>query len=741
MNAIALDTDYDGEKVALAWFLRNACTSNVQLAVVSNVCRRWRNIASVTVASDAVALATGGGQGCLARKHDGTKSIGETDFPVTNASYSSIRGLFIMDMARELVARQHQYNQIKSSTMASASATQQYQQAKSNKECNFCLAWFAPSGIQTISVPLGDNATNAVEQDSLQMDLQGNSEIKRGRKNNSGRTVTCCSEWRGYRLATEVLGPFGYSTDFINRVLEASSEMAFGSVISDANLKSSAATSGAFLQQSKILSSHQYNPTYFVRGATLARPEGFCLCIDDDYIQYARSSNFEKPSHAANQRVPSSIDGWMNEHDDDNHWPLQKNLGLSPMQRKRKRNTLAKALLPRMVLSTRRKYPLLHRFTEEDADEKAESQPLPWEKRQRAVQFLNSDKSQAIKLITPQFECGPTSGPVTMFIIAITTEDGCFVSGRSTRFEFGHLYPLSSRDMQFDMSPVSIATGKKEDGRGLESDCMDYGGRSSGTDATSADDDNDSTDSDRSMHCLCKFDSGDPFNPKDLSVDDPSEECIHRGCTGPGLWHCYVAVFDGKDSVIRVDGCKEPQRTREHYGLASSDDDEDDADNPLNAGRFVGSGVLNGLSIGSDHQFDMSLCYGEIEGECGQGAIAELAVFKGRMDDSDIETLEKYLMAKHGILSVKEKQDFMTKENSTRMKPLRVECDLQEDEWKRQAHALIEQRRPWNLEGVVPLRVAANHPSVAWHRTNEITGAPVKISRIGAKNSNGSSDW
>lgn len=57
-------------------------------------------------------------------------------------------------------------------------------------------------------------------------------------------------------------------------------------------------------------------------------------------------------------------------------------------------------------------------------------------------------------------------------------------------------------------------------------------------------------------------------------------------------------------------------------------------------------------------------------------------------------------------------------------------------------HALLEQRHPWNVEGsAVPLRVAANHPSVAWHRTNGITGAPIKISRIGAKKSTGSSDW
>lgn len=505
--------------------------------------------------------------------------------------------------------------------------------------------------------------------------------------------------------------------------------------------------------------SHEYNPTYAVRGATLARPEGFCLCLNNEYIESTNSPNFQLPSHASSHSVPCCIDKWMNDYDERNQLHLRKNRVLTPRQRNRKQNDLAKILIPRVVLSTRRKYPLLHRFAEADAHEnEMERQPLAWEKRQRAVQFLNSDKSQAIKLITPPFDCGPTSGPITMFLVGITTEDGCFVSGRSSRFEFGHLYPLCARDMQFDMSPISIATGKK-DANDVMNDSMDMTNDSVGAkrrspsplkfrDATSSDeDDSSSTDSERSMHCLCKFNSVDPFNRMDHSIEHPTEDCIHRGCTGPGLWHCYTAIFDGGNSVIRIDGCTEPKRTREHYGLSMSEDedeedDDDDADNVSRAGKFVGSGFLDGLSIGSDHLFDMSLCYGEIEGECGQGAIAELVVFKGRLDECDIMKLEKYLMEKHGILSIEERQQFVDRENSNRMKPIHIACHLQEDEWRRQAHALIEQRSPWTLDGSsVPLRVAANHHSVAWHRTNEITGSQIKTARIGAKNSNGSSDW
>jgi hypothetical protein len=224
-----------------------------------------------------------------------------------------------------------------------------------------------------------------------------------------------------------------------------------------------------------------------------------------------------------------------------------------------------------------------------------------------------------------------------------------------------------------------------------------------------------------------------------LLEQDPSEDCIHRGTIGPGLWHCYVAVFDGRSSFIRVDGEEEPQQTSQHQDVEPGLNDSDD---PNNAGRLVGSGVLDGLTIGSDHHFDMSLCYGEIDGDCGQGAISELAVFKGRMHLSDITKIESYLMKKHGIPSVQSQKEFVAVENESRSKPICIGDQWEEDEWRRQAHALISQRPPWDLDGEpVPLRVAANHNSVAWQRVDEITGTPLRVSRIGHKNGNGSSDW
>jgi hypothetical protein len=540
---------------------------------------------------------------------------------------------------------------------------------------NFCLAWFAPSGIQTLSVSL---ESSDVENDK-QPSTRKTKESKRGRKVNRGKSVTCCPEWRGYRHPHEILIPFDYSTDFIQKVFIALHQSQDCVLLRNTETTTSLSTHCE--EKVKVLS-QEYTPTFAVRGVTLARPEGYCFCVENKNIS------------------------------------------------RKQQQSLEKALLPRLILSTRRKSPLLHRFAETDAnDEKRNKQhhehhTLPWEKRQRAIQFLNSDRSQAVKFITPLFACGPTHGPITMFIVGIMTEDGCFISGRSSRFDFGHLFPLSSRDMLIDMSPIAIATEKTRKTK------------------------TPNRVKDEESYCQCIFNSDDPFNPKnDFCVEDPTEDCIHRGRTGPGLWHCYTAVFNGKESLIRIDGCDEQQCTRDYYGLVTSDeedntDDEYEADNIANASRFVGSGTLDGLTIGSDHQFDMSLCCGgDVDGDCGQGAIAEIAIFKGRMDITDIVTLEQYLMKKHGILSTEERKHFVDGENRNRLKPIDINCQVKEDEWKRQAHAMIEQSLPWNVEGPIPLRVATNHHSVAWRRTNEITGSTINIQRIGTKHGTGSSDW
>jgi hypothetical protein len=121
----------------------------------------------------------------------------------------------------------------------------------------------------------------------------------------------------------------------------------------------------------------------------------------------------------------------------------------------------------------------------------------------------------------------------------------------------------------------------------------------------------------------------------------------------------------------------------------------------------------------------MTLCFGEGSDGEGEGAISELIVFQGRLPMEDIEQLEKYLMAKHGISPVK--------------------SDAMEDEWRREVRALILQPPPYSLRNDqrrIPLGVAAKDPSVAWRRANPVTGKKLFVGRIGTKwGTDGSSDW
>jgi hypothetical protein len=209
-----------GEKVALTWFLHNSCTSNVELVIISSVCRRWREVASLVVASEAVAL-TANVELTTTSSESSLEGGGGADVASSaGPSFSRcIRTLLITDMARELVARQRHRRHERDKTDASeeeGGAQSDRLHPPNNTEGNFCLAWFAPSGMQVVSVSVKDDTQDddlfktKTTASATQQRRNG-----RGKTTKKGRNVNCCPEWRGYRHATEVLIPFGYSEDFI----------------------------------------------------------------------------------------------------------------------------------------------------------------------------------------------------------------------------------------------------------------------------------------------------------------------------------------------------------------------------------------------------------------------------------------------------------------------------------------------------------------------------------------------
>jgi hypothetical protein len=132
-------------------------------------------------------------------------------------------------MARELVAQQE-------------NRSSNGKHLSSSIDGHFCLAWFAPSGIQITAVSLDDDC-DAEDPDEFRFDfarvhecsasgatkvdvknesnINGSRETQRPRKkptrqsSSSSQSVSCCHEWRGYRHPMEVLAPFGYATSFV----------------------------------------------------------------------------------------------------------------------------------------------------------------------------------------------------------------------------------------------------------------------------------------------------------------------------------------------------------------------------------------------------------------------------------------------------------------------------------------------------------------------------------------------
>ena len=194
----------------------------------------------------------------------------------------------------------------------------------------FCAAWFAPKGIQNIPV-----STQPLEYDSSPASRTARTSLNR----------YCCIEWRGYQHPTEILSPFGYHESFVTSLLPAS----------DPATTSTTPATGTRHRQTSVA----------VRGATLARPEGYCECWD----------------------VVSTEDS-----DDGGDTEETYTYSYTDMLRQQRRTLMQRQSLPRVVMSSVHKDML---------------DPTRLSTHQRAVQFLNASGSNAVRLLTPPFACGP----------------------------------------------------------------------------------------------------------------------------------------------------------------------------------------------------------------------------------------------------------------------------------------------------------------------------------------------
>eukprot|EP00934_Nitzschia_sp_Nitz4_P001094 Nitzschia sp. Nitz4//scaffold48_size128905//66811//70204//NITZ4_003600-RA/size128905-augustus-gene-0.7-mRNA-1//1//CDS//3329552982//1094//frame0 len=592
-------------------------TSNKEVATLSNVSHEWAQVVA-----------------------DAILEIAEV-----NAPDSDVHLLLFPSMIKALMAGN--FSQV----------------AKESNE-TYCLAWFEPNGILTTPVSLYPEDASEDEFDSyfgFDDNLPSRNKTRPSKtKNEENTPCECIYQWNGYREAHEVLSPFGYTRSFVKRVLDIANE----------RLNKSEAGISSALSPTQLLKTPLHEPysTFAVRGSTLARPEGYCLCWDND--------------GTAQESLLASSDRSFRSKLRQQEYSLE--------QRRRRKLELKREVLPRVL----------------------ESAPAPENGgiSSRSVQFLNVDASHAVRLFTPPFQPGPVPTPITVVCVGVATEDGCFMSGLRSRFELGHLYPETELDSWVELSPVCLRTKTTNDMEKLLHDNSRSNGRARVESIYSDDSSYDTgmAAGQDGTKCGCSFSGVGDL--EDESDDEEFRGALTKGKRGPGSWHCYVAVFDGIDSQIRIDGCQEPVRCHIPAG-------EDDV------------AYLDGLTIGADHPFDMSLCFGQGSDGDGMGAIAELAVFKGRLDLSDIEVLEDRLMRRYSIPRLEDGVDV-----------------LKEYEFYRIAHTLLSYP-PETLVSQIgtseptPLRYLARHRSVAWKYTNPVSGIPLLVDRIGTRDRGVSSDW
>jgi hypothetical protein len=752
------------EELFVQWWLRNATVSNVELAHLSNLDRSWRRATQLAIVAQAM-------QALQVEEHN--------ESSVRLEKSERRRLLLLPSMVRHLLLlRKREYPNLP------------MEDELNDMHDSFCAAWFHPDGIQEERISLngkllaydeehgetlanshhsyhtnsastpfapsgaptydgshdenGDDDREEVRSRGSRKEQQRDSQRPRSpvllhtpttpQRITSSKEggVATCTEWKGYHTAVQVLQPFGYAASFVRDVLASIDQTIPANTLGEVLETPTEGGAGRIPEV-----------TFAVRGAVTARPESYCYCVDHDDA----AATAEQRLVGSRRRVtPNACT-----EDDDYSQIRWQEYQKSLRRKEQRRRELQRDVLPRILT---RASPVFLDGPDYSSVSSGRHQ-LP-----RAVQFLNAAGSHAVCMMTPPFACGPIPEPVTVICVGIATEDGCFLSGLHCRFELGHLYPNDEIAEATELSPVCIATecgGSAVDtGIGEEGDAtMDASGNTRSSNGKThyvvqeveAEDDVDvdgDSSYDGSEHeiasssynkCTCIFQG---VGEKVSVLDDDKPRRVHRGRLGPGMWHCYVAVFDGDTSTIRIDGVEEPMQS-----------DVNPIVNHRPSERTRSEVRLDGLTIGSDHCFGMSLCCGNGSGGEGEGAIAELAVFQGRLELEDLVVLERALMTRHGIPSI-ESLASVNGELDIGISNSRLtngETVWRENEWARRAHALFflsdlngESKKTKKKPPQIPLRFLSRHRSVAWKQLNPVTGEPLSIKRIGCKAGASSSD-
>ena len=185
--------------VAVRWVVYNACSSNVELATLSNVSRLWREIVAQSVIDAATSPVPNG---------DDTRSVSsmstQTQQPSLSPSKSFAR-LLLPSWIRYFYASHLDFLP---SRQPHREEKKEHKEHEHDGDETYCVAWFHPDGmrVKQLRTPQ-QNASSKLSmlsspaRDNSRMNLLGASSV--------------LYQWDGYSEAIDVLSPFGYSRSLL----------------------------------------------------------------------------------------------------------------------------------------------------------------------------------------------------------------------------------------------------------------------------------------------------------------------------------------------------------------------------------------------------------------------------------------------------------------------------------------------------------------------------------------------
>jgi hypothetical protein len=473
-------------KRTFRWIVQNTITSDTELAILSNVCATWRRWL--------------------------LEYLMEIETTDTN-----IRRLILPSMIRAFTT----YRQNRPSKSQCISSSSSSSSASISPTGLFCVAWFASEGIQQIpwsqlvheddllEVMLLNAHHSQASRDLTNSILETSETLDRSHSNFSSPPVTTpqeqqfvptpspvayqwkrnsnqlvlSNEWRGYRTPVEILRPFGYSPSFVEEVM--------------ATLADKFPTIASIIANDEDEEDAYSTASFAVRGATVARPESYCLCID-------------RPGG------PTSTQQ-------------------SRLQHLKDRKDLRRTVLPRVI--RRHNLPPAVQFLNMDRSS-AVTLMTPTlacgTLREPFTLFLvgiATEDGCFMSGLRHRFEVGhlypkdQLAEVTESSAICVFTEDwtlkGCSNTSR-------HGEGRDDEDMQ------DMVDSGDEDIWNAEDESLQY-----------------------PSECTCVF-QGITDKLAVLEDDNEVEGRLMRGALGPGAWHCYTIFVDGSNTKFRIDGIEEP---------------------------------------------------------------------------------------------------------------------------------------------------------------------------------------